>query len=224
MPPGPPPERRLRNGRKIEHALSLKPDSKAVSQQPYKLSPTELDEVLRTLTYTAGMDETIAVTLGFSPVFLPRKKSGKIRMCTDYRALNHATVRVSFRMPLIDELVINIQGYQVVSKLDPSEDFHQIRTAPADVQKTAFSTQFCAFEYLVMPFDLSNARAQFTWLMNSVLDGLDFVVVVKDDIFVLSKILQDHHKALIAVLYRLREDQLQAPAKKCKFYRSLVEY
>jgi hypothetical protein len=129
-------------------------------------------------------------------------------------------------MPLIDELLCKLQGYQVVSKLYLSEGFQQIRMAPDDVHKTAFVTQFGAFEYLVMPFGLANAPAQFTLLMNSVLDGLDSVVVFMEDILVFSKSLQDHYKfkAVRAVLSRLRERQLYAAPKECEFYRSSVEY
>jgi hypothetical protein len=127
-------------------------------------------------------------------------------------------------LPLIDELLRKLQGDKLLSKLDLSEGFHQIRMAPDDVHKTAFVTQFGASEYLVMPFGLANAPAQFTLLMNSVLEGLNSVVVFMDDILVFSKSLQDHHKAVRAVLSRLREHQLYAAPKKCGFYRSSVEY
>jgi hypothetical protein len=118
-------------------------------------------------------------------------------MCVDYRALNHATVKYAYPMPQIDELLNKLQGYQVVSKLDLSEGFHQIRIAPADVHKTTFVTQYGAFEYLVMPFGLANAPAQFTLLMNSVLNDVDCAVVFMDDILVHSKSLGDHHKQVI---------------------------
>jgi hypothetical protein len=102
-------------------------------------------------------------------------------MCLDYRALNHATVKYAYPMSVIDELPDKLQGYKVVSKLDLSEKFHQIRVAPEDVYKTAFVTRYGAFEYLVMPFGLANAPAQFTLLMNAILQGLDSVVVFMDD-------------------------------------------
>jgi hypothetical protein len=87
IPPGLPPERRLRDGRKIEHAIPLKPDSKPVSQQTYKLFPTELDEVQRTLNRLTqqGWIRPSLSPWG-SPVLFQRKKSGKLRMCIDYKA------------------------------------------------------------------------------------------------------------------------------------------
>jgi hypothetical protein len=142
IPPGLPPERKLRDGRKIEHAIPLKPDSKPVSQQPYKLSPTELDEVQRTLNRLTqqGWIRPSLSPWG-SPVLFQCKKSGKLRMCIDYRALKHATVKYAYSMPLIDELLSKLQGYKVVSKLDLSEGFHQIRMAPESGVQMMFIRQ-----------------------------------------------------------------------------------
>ena len=127
-------------------------------------------------------------------------------------------------MPLIDELLGKLKGYTVVSKLYLSEGFHQIRMAPEEIHETAFVTQFGAFEYLVMSFGLANAPAQFTLLLNSVLEGLACMILFMDDILVFSKTLKEHNVAVTAVLARLRENQLYAAPHKCEFYRSSVEY
>jgi hypothetical protein len=138
VPPRLPPERTLPDGRKIGHAIPLKSDAKPVAQPPYKLSPAELDEVHRTLTRLTqqGWIRPSLSPWG-SPLLFQRKKSGKLRMCNDYRALNHATAKYAYPMPVIDELLEKLQGYKVVSKLDLSEGFHHIRVAPQDVYKTA---------------------------------------------------------------------------------------
>jgi hypothetical protein len=225
VPPGLPLERALPDGRKIEHQIPLKPDAKPVAQEPYKLSPVELDEVHKTLTKLSNQG-WIRPSLSpwGSPVLFQRKKSGRLRMCVDYRALNHATIKYAYPMPLIDELLAKLQGYKVLSKLDLSEGFHQIRVAPEDVYKTAFVTQYGAYEYLVMPFGLANAPAQFTLLMNSVLQDLKAVIVFMDDILIFSKSLQDHHTHIRLYLERLREHKLYAAPKKCDFFRTRVEY
>lgn len=102
VPPGLPPERTLLDGRKIEHQIPLKPDAKPVAQQPYKLSPVELDEVHKTLTKLTRQGW---IRPSLSPwgslVLFQRNKSGKLRMCVDYRALNHATIKYAYPMPLI---------------------------------------------------------------------------------------------------------------------------
>jgi hypothetical protein len=117
-----------------------------------------------------------------------------------------------------------LHGFQVVSKLDLSDGFHQIRIHPDDVHKTAFVPQYGAFEYLVMPFGLANAPAQFTLLMNSVLKGIACCVVFMDDILVFSKTLENHHQDLLNVLQRLREHTLYAAPEKCELYCSSVGY
>lgn len=128
----------------------------------------------------------------------------------------------SMHNPLIDELLEKLTGYQVVSKLDLSEGSHQIPVAPEDVHKTAFVSQFGAYEYLVMQFGLANASAQFTLLMNSVLQGIDFEVVFTDDILVFSPSLQKHHKH-VRTWNTCVSINCTAP-QKCKFYGTSVEY
>ena len=115
IPPGLPPVRTLPDGRPIEHAIPLKTDAKPVSQQPYKLSPVELDEVHKTLTRLTqqGWIRPSLSPWG-SPVLFQRKKSGKLRMCVDYRALNHETVKDAYPMPLIDELLGKLQGLSLI--------------------------------------------------------------------------------------------------------------
>lgn len=225
VPPGLPPVRKLDDGRVLEHSVPLKPDAKPVSQQPYRMSPDELVEVNNTLTKLTNQG-WIRPSLSpwGSPVLFQRKKNGKLRMCVDYRALNHNTVKFAYPMPRIEQLLESLKDYTVVSKLDLAEGFHQIRMDPNDIPKTTFVTQFGAFEFLVMPFGLANAPAQFTLLMNTVLKGLPFVVVFMDDILVFSKTVSEHHDHVREVLNRLRTHKLYASPKKCEFYRESVEY
>jgi hypothetical protein len=105
-----------------------------------------------------------------------------------------------------------------------SDGFHQIRVAPEDVYKTAFVTQYGAYEYLVMPFGLANAPTHFTLLMNAILQGLDSVIVFMDDILEYSKSLEEHYTVIRTVLSKLREHTLYAAPKKCDFYRTTVAY
>jgi hypothetical protein len=123
---------------------------------------------------------------------------------------------------LFDQLT----GARVFSKIDLRSGYHQIRIRPEDIPKTAFTTRYGLFEYLVMSFGLTNAPAQFTCLMNSVfMPELDkFVVVFIDDILIYSKNEEEHAQHLRVILTRLREHQLYAKFSKCTFWLEEIQF
>ena len=112
------------------------------------------------------------------------------------------------------------------SKIDLRSGYHQIQIRPQDIPKTAFSTRYGLYEYLVMSFGLTNAPAYFMYLMNSVfVPELDkFVVVFIDDILVYSENEQDHAKHLKIMLTQLQEHQLYAKFSKCELWLKKVPF
>jgi hypothetical protein len=139
------------------------------------------------------------------PALFVIKKDQSLRMCVDYRPLNAVTIKNKYSLSRIDILFDQLSKAKVFSKIDLRSGYHQIKICPKDIPKTAFSTRYGLYEYLVMSFRLMNAPAYFMYLMNSVfMPELDkFVVVFIDDILVYSENKQDHDEHLIIVLTRL---------------------
>jgi len=141
------------------------------------------------------------------PALFVKKKDKSLCMCVYYRPLNAVTIKNKYPLPRIDILFDQLAKAKVFSKIDLRSGYHQIKIRPEDVPKTAFSTRYGLYEYLVMFFGLTNAPAHFIYLMNLVfMPELDkFVVVFIDDILVYSENAQDHEKHLRIVLTRSLE-------------------
>jgi hypothetical protein len=161
-----------------------------------------------------------------APILFVHKKEGTLRLCVDYRALNKATVKNRYPLPRIDELMDQLAGAKYFTKIDLYSGYHQIRIKEEDVPKTAFRTRYGHYEFLVLPFGLTNAPATFMTLMNDVFkEYLDkFVVIYLDDILVYSKTKDDHVRHLRDVLSKLREHKLYAKIVKCEIMKNVVEY
>jgi hypothetical protein len=147
-------------------------------------------------------------------------------MCVDYRPLNAVTVKNKYLLSRIDLLFNQLIGAQVFLKIDLWLGYPQIKIHEEDILKTAFSTRYSLYGYLVMSFGLTNAPAQFMYLMNSVfMAELDhFVVVFIDDILVYSKNKKEHEGHLRIVLQWLHDHQLYVKYRKCEFWLDEVPF
>ena len=97
-----------------------------------------------------------------------KKKDGTLRLCVDYRQLNKMAVKNKYPLPIIDDLFNQLKCSSVFSKIDLGSGYHQIRIKDADVHKTTFRTRYGHYEFLVIPFGLTNAPTAFMDLMNRV--------------------------------------------------------
>nr|GFC00830.1 putative reverse transcriptase domain-containing protein [Tanacetum cinerariifolium] len=153
--------------REVEFRIDLIHGAIPVAKSPYRLAPTEMQELANQLKelQDKGFIRPSSSPWG-APVLFVKKKDGSFRMCIDYRELNKPTIKNRYPLPRIDDLFDQLQGSRYFSKIDLRSGYHQLRVREEDIPKTAFRTRYGHFEFTVMPFGLTNAPAVFMDLMN----------------------------------------------------------
>jgi len=216
----------LGNFTAIEHQIKTG-DAKPVKQR-FRRTPlgfaeeeaAHLQKMLKAKVIQPSVSEWAS-----APV-LVRKRDGNVRWCVDYRALNAVTSKDQFPLPLVEECVDTLAGNQWFSKLDANSAYWQVKIAEEDRKKTAFTTKYGLFEFVSMAFGLCNAPATYSRVMNLVLRGLnwDIVLAFLDDILTLGKTFKGHLGNLAVIFERLRFYQLKLKPKKCVLFQKRVEF
>ncbi len=198
-----------------------------IKQKAYPLSPElqkELGKQIQELLQ-AKLIRPSSSPWG-SPVLFVKKKDGTYRMVIDYRKLNGVTKSDAYPLPTIQDNLDQIGSGRVFTTLDATQGFLQNPLHEDDIPKTAFTTRYGLFEYVVTPFGLKNSPSAFQRMMNEILSDLldKCCVVYVDDILIYSSNMDEHFKHLELVSERLNANGIQVNVKKSKFAQESVVY
>ena len=210
----------------VGEPIHIKTEGPPIKQRPYrqpllkrKLVEDEIDKML-----AAGVIRP-SNSPWASPITLTPKKDGSQRFCVDLRRVNAVTVRDSYPIPSIQGIFDTLNGSSVFTTLDLRSGYWQVDLDAESIPKTAFVCHRGLFEFLRLPFGLTNAPGQFQRLMDYVLGDLigKVCLVYLDDIIIFSKTKAEHKRHVQMVLDKLDEAGLTVKMKKCEFGKSQVE-
>ncbi|XP_028093311.1 uncharacterized protein LOC114293433 [Camellia sinensis] len=174
---------------------------------------------------------TVDVALGTQPISktlykMSPAKLKELKIHLQDLELNNVTIKNKYSLPRIDDLFDQLQGAQISSKIDYRSSYHQLKVKAEDVEKTTFRTRYDHYEFLVIPFRVTNAPAAFMDSMNRIFKPYldEFVIVFIDDILIYFKSEEDHEQHLRLIFQTLRDKQLYAKLKKCYYMRFVKDF
>lgn len=217
----------------IGHSTAVKHYIEMADPEPFKqrhrrIPPGLYDEVrahLQTLLNSGIIRRSHSPWA--SAVVLARKKDNSLRMCIDYRELNKRSIRDSYALPRVEEILDCLAGSRYFSVIDMKSGYHQVEVAEHHKERTAFTVgPLGFFEFNRLPFGLQNSPATYQRLMEDILGdyNLNICLIYLDDVIIFSKTHQEHLERLEKVFQRIRESGLKLSPKKCKFFKEEVVY
>ena len=207
------------------HDIELVPGTTPIRQQAYRVGPERKRKMKEEVEYLLrhGLARP-SKSPWASPCILVPKEDGSSRFCTDYRKINNVTIKDSYPLPLIDDLIDSVGQAKFVTKIDLLKGYYQVGLTERAKLISAFITPFGLFQYEVMPFGLTNAPSTFQRLVNFIIQDLDGVYCYLDDILVTGQTLEEHLSRLKSLFLRLEEAGLTINLKKSVFCKATVTY
>jgi len=209
--------------------LHIDPNVKPVAQ-PHRRIPFHLQKMvekeIQILLEQDIIEPVEGPTEWISPIVTPIKPNdpSKIRLCVDMRAANEAILRTRYVTPTLDDIIHDLNGATVFSKLDLHMAYTQLEIHPDSRAISNFSTHIGLFRYKRLFFGISSASEVFQHTISKVLRGLPGCLNISDDILIYGKTQAEHDKNLQAVIQRLLECNLTLAKEKCVFSQPTIEY
>ena len=209
----------------LKHEVRLIPGATPIRQQPYRVSPAKKQVMKEEVQYLLkhGL-ATPSKSPWASPCLLVPKEGGSMRVCTDYRKVNMVTIKDSYPLPRVDDIIDAIGTAKFATKIDLLKGYYQIELSDSAKEISAFITPFGLFEYTVMPFGMSNAPATFQRIINHSIQDLEGAYAYLDDIVVVGDTWDEHFERLHKLLQRLKEVGLTINLCKTSFCQATVTY
>jgi hypothetical protein len=219
---------RFPKSRPWDHKIEMKEGFEFKSFKNYNLTPAEqleLDKFLKENLekgYIRPSQSPMA-----SPFFFVSKKDGKLQPCQDHRYLNDWTVKNSYPLPLILEIMDKLKRAKYFTKLDVCWGYNNVWVRKGDEWKAAFKMNKGFFKPTVMFFRMCNSPATFQAMMDDIfMTMIDnrLVSVYMDDILIFADKEEELEWITKQVLEKLWEHDLFLKAKKCKFCQTRIKY
>ena len=211
-----------------EYAIKLREDVKPFAittprRVPIPLMPAVQEELARMekLGVISKVEEPTDWCAGM--VVVP-KPDGRVRICVDLVRLNESVCREYHQMPTVEQVLAQVPGAQIFSKLDANSGFWQVPLSKESALLTTFSTPFGRYHFNRLPFGITSASEHFQRKMSAILEGLDGVVGLVDDVLVHGKDRREHDERLLAALRRLVQARLTLNKEKCSFFQTKVKF
>ena len=206
-------------------AFRMPPGHKPHYQPPRRLAPKEMEACRAQVEELLAKGHIVPSKSPYgSPILFVKKKDGSLRMCVDGRMGSAHVVRLRWPMARLDATLDSLQGHSYFSTIDLISGYNQVRLAPEDEDKTAFTTPFGHYQWKVLSFGWANAPAVFCEVMARVFDPMIKMILYMDDLAILGRTKAEHLANIREALALMRHHKLYGNVRKCVWMQREVKF